>query len=154
MIPSGRSHDSLCNTQLVFPHLVYVCCCGNDCLHAILFSVCDCTVRFTAVYSSSCCNFLLLDCNLSGYTINSIKYSCHLFLLVSGHFINTITIIILQSPLFLSLSSSSSSSIILTNNTRPNPVAGRSSVASTKDTTLIGRISDVVRPERGTDFFA
>jgi hypothetical protein len=25
-------------------------------------------------------------------------------------------------------------------------------VASTKDTTLIGRISDVVRPEHGTDF--
>jgi len=29
-----------------------------------------------------------------------------------------------------------------------------SSVASTKETTLIGRISDVVRPERGTDFVA
>jgi len=27
-------------------------------------------------------------------------------------------------------------------------------VASTKETTLIGRISDVVRPERGTDFVA
>jgi hypothetical protein len=28
------------------------------------------------------------------------------------------------------------------------------SVASTKDTTLIGRISDVVQPEHGTDFVA
>jgi hypothetical protein len=28
------------------------------------------------------------------------------------------------------------------------------SVASTKDTTLIGRISDDVQPELGTDFFA
>ena len=27
-------------------------------------------------------------------------------------------------------------------------------VASTKETALIGRISDVVRPERGTDFVA
>jgi len=27
-------------------------------------------------------------------------------------------------------------------------------VASTKETTLIGHISDVVRPERGTDFIA
>jgi hypothetical protein len=27
-------------------------------------------------------------------------------------------------------------------------------VASTKDTKLIGRISDVVQPERGTDFVA
>jgi hypothetical protein len=60
MIPSGQSHDFLCNTQLAFPQLVYVCCCGNDCLRAILFSVCNCTVRFTAVYSSSCCSSLLL----------------------------------------------------------------------------------------------
>jgi hypothetical protein len=35
----------------------------------------------------------------------------------------------------------------------PTAVCHRA-VASTKETTLIGRISDVVRPERGTDFVA
>jgi hypothetical protein len=35
-----------------------------------------------------------------------------------------------------------------------NEVNMTSFVVSTKDTTLTGRISDVVRPERGTDFVA
>jgi len=40
------------------------------------------------------------------------------------------------------------------NNSSNNNNSSSGIVASTKDTTLIGRISDVVRPEREPDFVA
>jgi len=126
MIPSGQGHDSLCNTQLALPHLVYICCCGNDCLHAILFSVCDCTVRFTAVHSSTFYNLLLLTVSVQSMPL--IPSNTHASSFSFRFCINTITIFILQLKLFLSLSSSPSSSIILNNNMEPKPMSGPSAV--------------------------